>query len=77
LDGSSGFRPYVVYVPHTETSTANISGTSASFGTYGSQYGNFNGTVQVNRTYYQAQTNERSFVDVVATVYDQFWEENV
>jgi hypothetical protein len=69
---AQGFRPYVTYVPHTETSTANVSGTTNSYGAYGSQSGNFNGTVQVNRTYYQAQTNQHLFVDVVVTVYDRF-----
>ncbi|HKV92352.1 MAG TPA: hypothetical protein VJW20_07370 [Candidatus Angelobacter sp.] len=69
---AQGFRPYVVYVPHTETSTANISGTSNSYGSNGYQSGSFNGTVQVNRTYYQAQTNQHQFVDVVVTVYDRF-----
>jgi hypothetical protein len=69
---AQGFRPYVIYVPQTETSTANISGTTNSYGTYGSQYGNFNGTVQVNRTYYQAQAQQHIFVDVAVTVYDRY-----
>jgi hypothetical protein len=66
---AQGFRPYVTYVPHTETSNANVSGTYNTSGTNGTDYGNFNGTVQVTRTYYQAQTNQWAFVDVVVTVY--------
>lgn len=68
---AQGFRPYVTYVPHTETSNANVSGTYNTYGTNGSDYGNFNGNVQVTRTYYTAQTNQWSFVDVSLTVYDR------
>ncbi len=68
---AQGFRPYVTYVPHTETSDANVSGTYNTYGTSGSDYGNFNGNVQVTRTYYQAQTNQWPYVDVVVTVYSR------
>ena len=68
---AQGFRPYVTYVPHTETSTANVSGNYNSYGASGADYGNFNGTVTVNRTYYQAQNGQWPYIDAVLTVYDR------
>jgi hypothetical protein len=80
---AEGFRPYVTYVPHTVTETANVSGNyqnSGNFSTYGSSgynFGTYNGsgsvygTVNVTRTYYQAQQNQRRYVDVVLTMFDK------
>jgi hypothetical protein len=68
---AQGFRPYVIYVPHTETSTANIYGNYSTYGTNGSNFGNFNGIVTVNRTYYQAQNGQWPFIDVNLTIYDR------
>jgi hypothetical protein len=61
----------VTYVPHSETSTGNLSGTYSSFGTNGLNSGDFNGTVQVTRTYYEARSGQWPYVDVNLIVYDR------
>jgi hypothetical protein len=65
-----GFRPYVYYMPHTETETGSVSGSMN--GMVGSSYtwGNYSGTVQVSRTYYTRETGQWSYVDFSLTVYD-------
>jgi hypothetical protein len=68
---AQGFRPYVSYVPHTEVSTANVSGIYSTYGTDGSTFGNMNGIISVRRTYYTAQTNQWPYVDVNLVVYDK------
>jgi hypothetical protein len=68
---AQGFRPYVTYVPRTETLTARNSGTISTFGESGSNFGMFNGTVQVNRTYYEAQIDQHSYLDVALSVFDR------
>jgi len=68
---AQGFRPYVTYVPHTVTETGNVSGNYNNYGAYGSNFGSFDGTVTVNRTYYTAQAGQWNFTDVELTVYDR------
>jgi hypothetical protein len=74
-----GYRPYVMYIPHTTTDTGTFNGsyngTFSSYSTngtsaYGNSYGNFNGNVSVTRTDYQRYEGRRTFVNVTATVYD-------
>jgi hypothetical protein len=74
-----GYRPYVMYIPHTTTDTGTFNGSynsnyssysSNGTSTYGNGYGNFNGTVSVTRTDYQRYEGRRAFVNVSATVYD-------
>jgi hypothetical protein len=65
-----GFRPYVYYMPHTETETGRVAG--SMHGMVGSDYtwGNYSGTVQVTKTYYTQETGQWSYVDFSLTVYD-------
>jgi hypothetical protein len=74
-----GYRPYVMYIPHTTTDTGTFSGSyNGSYSSYstngtnvhGTSYGNFDGTVSVTRTDYQRFQGQRAFVNVTATVYD-------
>jgi len=65
-----GFRPYVYYMPHSETETGTVSGSMN--GMVGSDYawGNYSGSVQVTRTYYTRETGQWPYVDFSLTVYD-------
>lgn len=65
-----GFRPYVYYVPHSETGTGTVSGSMN--GMVGSDYtwGSYSGSVQVTRTYYTRETGQSSYVDFSLAVYD-------
>jgi len=66
-----GFRPYIYTVPHTETQTASISGNAnTSYSNGASSFATFNGTVNVQRTYYQTVSGQQEYVDVDLVVLD-------
>lgn len=65
-----GYRPYVRYVPHTDTDTGRFSGTYRGMSGSDLTWGNFQGTVEVERTYYTQQTGVRPYLNVYLTVLD-------
>jgi hypothetical protein len=67
---AEGSRPYVYYVPRTVTENAQVSGSYNTYGTGGSTWGTYNGTVRVQRTYNERVEGQRNYVNVVMTVYD-------
>lgn len=67
---AQGYRPYTYVVPHTQTETAQVSGSYNSYGSRGSDWGTYSGTVRVNKTYYQNATGQWPYVDVVMSIYD-------
>ncbi len=49
----------------------NVSGMYNTIGGSGYDFGTLNGTITVTRTYYEAQTDQWSFVDASLVVYDR------
>ena len=67
---AQGFRPYMYYVPRTETETHTVTGGYSTYGSAGQSQGTFSGTVNVEKQYYQQQSGQWPFVDVLLQVYD-------